>query len=129
MKLLSLNTSLAIPALTTLGTRPAFSNSIIYRGGNMVTVSQSFSSKPSTSFNTGVATIGDSVSTPSYDALVAVGYHQQTRNINGNANQKVGFDITSFEVTGEAVPEPSTWALLGAGASLAPWRAARRSQH
>jgi hypothetical protein len=78
-----------------------------------------------TPFNTGVATIGASVSAPSYDAPAAIGYYQQTRNNSGSSNQ-IGFDITSFEVTGEAVPEPSTWALLGAGAAFAAWRATRR---
>ena len=81
-----------------------------------------------TPFNSGTATIGASVSTPSYDAPAAIGYYQQTRNISGNANQQIGFDITSFEVVGDAVPEPSTWALLGVGAAFAAWRVSRRAK-
>jgi hypothetical protein len=70
-----------------------------------------------TPFSNGVATIGARVSTPSYDALDAIGYYQQTRNTSGS-NQQVGFDITSFQAVGEPVPEPKTVTLLLAGVAL-----------
>jgi hypothetical protein len=71
-----------------------------------------------TPFSNGVATIGAQVSAPSYDALDAIGYYQQTRNNSGSANQQVGFDITSFQAVGEPVPEPKTVTLLLAGVGL-----------